>query len=99
MVRELYPLSRDPAITERYIRDLKCLRIYRMYMHLYVVPVVSSTMARWQVNALSTPLLHYNVVSQCRGFVTTELAPGISLAGRIATHTGCAGRRRVEKTV
>ena len=42
-------------------------------------------------------LLQYNVVSLCRGFVTAELAC-ICLGGRIDTDTGCAGRRRVERT-
>ena len=39
---------------------------------------------------------HYNVVSLCRGFVTTEL---VSLWWRISADTGCAGCRRVEITV
>ena len=39
-------------------------------------------------------LLHYNAVSLCRGFVTTELVSPY-VGGRIGTDTGCAGCQRV----
>ena len=61
--------------------------------HLYVAPVVSSTMAgHCIVTALQCSL------SVSRGFVTTELV-STSLGGRIGTETGCAGCRRVKRTV
>ena len=51
---------------------------------------------RWHVIDCPRCLLHHNVVSLCRGFVTTEL---VSLGGKIGTDTACAGCQRVERTV
>ena len=72
--------------------------VFSLCQRIWIAGIFMSYLSypvRWQVMAL---LLHYNVVSLCRGFVATELVC-LSLGWRIGTDTGCSGCRRVERPV
>ena len=71
------------------------LSVYPGCWRMYVVPVIaqhttSNGMALYCLLLLSTRCC------LCRSFVTTEL---VSLGPRISADAGCAGSRRVERTV
>ena len=71
------------------------LSVYRGCWRMYVVPVMASTQ-RVMAWHCTTYYCCLHRCCLCRSFVTTEL---VSLGRRISGDTGCAGYRRVERTV